>query len=49
MPQQAVRRGLLEGFSQLASVFIEASQTLSFNFSIARQKKIKTYWRIYRK
>ncbi len=30
MPQQAIRRGLLEGFSQLVSVFIKASQNLNF-------------------
>jgi hypothetical protein len=32
MPQQAVRRGLLEGFLQLVSVFKEASQNLIFYF-----------------
>jgi hypothetical protein len=32
MPQQAVWRGLLEGFSQLVRVFIEACQNLIFKY-----------------
>jgi|688.fasta_scaffold1033742_2 hypothetical protein len=39
MPQQAILRGLLEGISQLVSVFIAARQNLSFHFSITRQQK----------
>jgi hypothetical protein len=39
MPQQAVCRGLLKGFSQLVSVFIQQAKALSFNFSITRQQK----------
>jgi hypothetical protein len=32
MPQQAILRELLEGFSQLVRVFIEASQNCIFYF-----------------
>jgi hypothetical protein len=32
MPQQSILRELLEGFSQLVSVFIEASQNCIFYF-----------------
>ncbi len=52
MLQKACWRGLLEGFSQVVSVFIEASQTLSSTciFSITRQqKKFKNHGRIYKK
>ncbi len=39
MPQQAVWRGLLEGFSQLISVFMKQAKTYSLNFSIKKQQK----------
>jgi hypothetical protein len=43
MPQQAVWRGLLEGFFHLVSVFIEASQNFIFNFLHNKAaKKLKT-------
>jgi hypothetical protein len=32
MPQQAILSGLLEGFSQVVSVFMEASQNFIFDF-----------------
>ncbi len=50
MPQQAVWRGLLEGFLQLVSVFIEASQNLIFYFLHNKAaKKFKNYRRMYKK
>ena len=50
MPQQAIWKGLLEGFSQLVSVFTEASQIFSFCFLHNKiAKKFKNYRRIYRK
>jgi hypothetical protein len=50
MPQQAVWRGLLEGFLQLVSVFIEASQNFIFYFLYNKAaKKFKICQHIYRK
>jgi hypothetical protein len=44
MPQQAIWRGLLEGFLQLVSVFIEASQNFIFYFLDNKlAKKFKHY------
>jgi hypothetical protein len=40
MPQLAISRGLLEGFSQLISVSWNQAKTLKFIFSIKRQQKI---------
>ncbi len=45
-PQQAVWRGLLEGFLQLEGVFIEASQNFIFYFLHNKAaKKIQNYRR----
>ncbi len=41
LPQQAIFRGLLEGFLQLVSVFIEASQ--NFIFYILHNKAAKKF------
>ncbi len=50
MPQQAIWRGLLAGFSQLVSVFIEESQNFVFYFLHNKvAKKFKNYQRTYRK
>ncbi len=50
MLQQALWRGLLKGFSQLLSVFIEASQNFVFNFLHNKAvNKFTNYQRIYKK
>ncbi len=48
MPQQAIWRGLLEGFSQFVSVFIEAIQNFIFYFLHNKAAKhFLNYQRIY--